>query len=859
MGFLFYFKDLFWALILRPVLRDPFRMIITILGVAIGVAVFLSIQLANRQTLRSFEESVDLVLGRADAIVHAEGMAFDEKYFQELSHVRKLVKFYPVIEGYGVELKTGQVVEILGTDLLQDSGIRDFSIKTLEKDLKGLLPLIMDPKGIVLPEKFIPGTNFKPGDKINFLINGIEKTFNVNAILENKGLARALNGNFALMDIAAAQWAFGRIGKLDRIDIEFKRKENFASMREKLSEVLPDFLRVDRPERKNRQVEKMLRAFQYNLTALSFVALIVALYLIYNMVALSVVRRRAEIGTLRAIGATPLLVASIFFVEAGIIGAAGSVIGIWLGKYLAQFSLDAVSVTVNNLYTPSYVTEVDFNWLQSWPYLLLGVGLSLVSALIPAIDASRTSPTTVMRRGSYDLKIFRGDRRLTLLAITSFAMAGIFSLLPPIGGFPYFGFLAVFFVIMGVSFLSPSALLAGRDLLRGICKKYFGGEGFLACMNLSQNIGRNSLAISSLAIAFMMIISMSIMVHSFRQTVIVWIGQTLKADLFVRVAGGRDIDYQYTLPGDRVEGIRKISGVAAVDLFRAQDISYNDKPAVLGSGDFEALSRYGNLVIKSGPTAQELFAQMVGQDRAIISESFALKHEVGVGDSLFMETPNGSAKLQVVAVYYDYSRERGYIIIDRSIFIKYYGDTDVNSFVIYLSNKNEIENVRQELLKTLGADYNLVIRSNPELKKNVLEIFDKTFAITYSLEIIAGGVALLGLFNTLIALILERKREIGIIRFIGGFQDQVKRMVLIESGILGLIGSIMGVAAGGIVSYILIFVINKQSFGWTIQIHFPYIFVLFSLILFWVVSLIASLYPARLAVRLNPKEAVRVE
>jgi len=717
----------------------------------------------------------------------------------------------------------------------------------------------MDPKGIVLPEKFISGTNFKPGDKINFLINGIEKTFNVNAILENKGLARALNGNFALMDIAAAQWAFGRIGKLDRIDIEFKRKENFESVREEILEVLPGFLRVDRPERKNRQVEKMLRAFQYNLTALSFVALIVALYLIYNMVALSVVRRRAEIGTLRAIGATPLLVASIFFIEAGIIGVAGSVIGVWLGKYLAQFSLDAVSITVNNLYTPSYVTEVEFHWLQSWPYLLLGVGLSLVSALIPAIDASRTSPTTVMRRGSYDLKIFRGDRRLTLLAITSFAMAGIFSLLPPIGGFPYFGFLAVFLVIMGLSFLSPSALFTGRDLLRGICKKYFGGEGFLASMNLSQTIGRNSLAISSLAIALMMIISMSIMVHSFRQTVIVWIGQTLKADLFVRVAGGRDIDYQYTLPGDRVEDIRKISGVAAVDLFRAQDISYNDKPAVLGSGDFEALSRYGNLVIKSGPTAQELFAQMVGQDRAIISESFALKHEVGVGDSLFMETPNGSAKLQVVAVYYDYSRERGYVIIDRSIFIKYYGDTDVNSFVIYLSNKNEIENVRQRILKTLGADYNLVIRSNPELKKNVLEIFDKTFAITYALEIIAGGVALLELFNTLITLILERKREIGIIRFIGGFQHQVKRMVLIESGILGFIGSIMGLAAGGVVSYILIFVINKQSFGWTIQIHFPYIFVLLSLILFWVVSLIAGLYPARLAARLSPKEAVRVE
>ncbi|MDP6657626.1 MAG: FtsX-like permease family protein [Nitrospinaceae bacterium] len=859
MNFLFYFRDLFFSLILRPVLRDPFRMIITITGVAIGVAVFLSIQLANRQTLRSFEESVNLVLGRADAVIHAEGMTFDEKFFGKLLRVRKWVKAYPVIEGYGIEAKSGEVVEIFGTDLLQDSGIRDFSLKTVGKDLKGLLPIIMDPRGIVLPEQFIPGTNYQPGDSITFLINGVEKMFNVNAVLENKGLARTLNGNFALMDIAAAQWAFGRVGKLDRIDVEFLREGSFESMREKVSAVLPGFLRMDRPERKNSQVEKMLRAFQYNLTALSFVALIVALYLIYNMIALSVVRRRVEIGTLRAIGATPLLIASIFFIEAGIIGAVGSVLGVWLGKHFAQFSLDVVSITVNNLYAPSYVTEVEFYWSQSLPYLLLGIGLSFVSALIPAIDAARTPPTTVMRRGSYDLKVFRGDRRLTFAALVVFTMAGVSSLLPSIGGFPYFGFLAVFLIIMGMSLLAPSALLTGRYLLSGVCRKLFGGEGLLASMNLSQNVGRNSLAVSSLAIAFMMIISMSIMVHSFRQTVIVWIGQTLKADLFVRVAGGRDIDYQYTLPADRVAQLRKISGVAAVDLFRAQDISYNDKPAVLGSGDFNALSRYGNLVIKSGPSAQELSAWMVGEDRAIVSESFALKHEVGVGDSLYLETPGGSLELNIAAVYFDYSRERGYIIIDRSTFVKYYGDPDINSFVLYLSDKRELENVRQEILQTLGADYKLVIRSNPELKKNVLEIFDKTFAITYSLEIIAGAVALLGLFNTLISLILERKREIGILRFIGGFREQVKRMVLVEAGILGIIGSMMGVVAGGIVSLILIFVINKQSFGWTIQVHYPYIFILFSLVVFWLVSLVAGVYPARLAVNLNPKEAVRVE
>ena len=859
MDFLFYFKDLFTALILRPILRDPFRTGITVLGVAIGVAVFLSIQLANKQTLRSFEESVDLVLGKADAVVHAEGMAFDEKWFGKLLRVRKSVKAYPVIEGYGVETKSGEVVEILGTDLLQDSGIRDFSLKMVEKDLKGLLPLVMDPKGIILPEKFIPGTSFSPGDTITFLINGVEKTFNVNAVLENKGLARALNGNFALMDIAAAQWAFGRIGKLDRIDVEFLGEGSFESMSKKISAVLPDFLRVDRPERKNQQVEKMLRAFQYNLTALSFVALIVALYLIYNMIALSVVRRRVEIGTLRALGATPLLIASIFFLEAGIIGTAGSVLGVWLGKHFAQFALDAVSVTINNLYVPSYVTEVEFYWSQAAPYLFMGIGLSFVSALIPAIDAAMTPPTSVMRRGSYDLKIFRGDRRLTTSAIVVLLLAGVCSLLPPVDGFPWFGFFAVFLIILGLSLLAPAALLKARDALHGICTKLFGGEGLLATMNLAQNVGRNSLAVSSVAIAFMMVISMSIMVHSFRQTVIIWIGQTLKADLFVRVAGGRDIDYQFTLPADRVSDLRNIPGVAAVDLFRAMDITYNDKPVVLGSGDFNALSRYGNLVIKSGPPAQELASWMVGRDRAIVSESFALKHDVGVGDSLYLNTPGGKVELNIAAVYFDYSRERGYIIIDRTTFVKYYSDPDVNSFVLYLSDKTELENVRQEILQSLGADYQLVVRSNGELKKDVLEIFDKTFAITYSLEIIAGGVALLGLFNTLISLILERKREIGILRFLGAFREQVKRMILVEAGILGLIGSVMGLVAGVVVSYILIFVINKQSFGWTIQMHYPFLFIALSLVTFWAVSLAAGLYPAKLAMDLNPKEAVRVE
>jgi putative ABC transport system permease protein len=857
-SFLYYFKDLFTALILRPLIRDPFRTAITIFGVAVGVAVFLSIRLANQQTMMSFTKSVDLVLGSADAVIRVEGIDFDETHLEKLHALRKEIKAYPVIEGYGVESTSGEVVEIIGTDLLQDSGIRDFSLKTTEKGLKGLLPLIMDPAGVILPEKFIPGVQFDTGSSLQFLINGQEKTLNVNTILEDEGIAKALNGNFALMDIAAAQKVFDKIGRLDRIDIQFLHPSKFDVMQKKISALLPEHLLVERPQRKNQQVEKMLRAFQYNLTALSFVALLVALYLIYNMIALSVVRRRVEIGTLRALGATPTLIALIFFLEAGIIGAAGSILGIGLGYYFAQFSLDAVSLTVNNLYAPSYVTEVDFQWQQMSPYFLLGVGLSFVSALIPAWDAATTPPTSVMRRGSYDLKLFRGNRQLNISAGLVFLLAGFCTQLPSTNQFPYFGFFSVFLIILGLSMLSPAALLWTRNRFHNFFKNTLGGEGLLACMNLSQNVGRNALAVSSLAIAFMMVISMSIMVHSFRQTVIVWIDQTLRADLFVRVAGGRDIDYQHTLPSEPIKKLKAIPGIADIDQFRAMDISYNNLPVVLATGDFSVLSQYGNLVIKTGPPASELAQHMVDNNRAIVSEAFSLKHKVNVGDTLNLKTPNGPASLKITAIYFDYSRERGYIILDRTTFLKYFNETQINSFVIYLSDKSRLNEVRKEVLNILN-EHRLIIRSNTELKRQVLEVFDKTFAITYSLEIIAILVAVLGLFNTLVSLILERKREIGILRFIGAFIHQVKRMVLIEAGILGLIGSAMGLIAGVIVSYILIFVINKQSFGWTIQIHFPYFFIALLVAFSWGVSILAGLYPARLAQQLNPKEAVRVE
>jgi len=296
-----------------------------------------------------------------------------------------------------------------------------------------------------------------------------------------------------------------------------------------------------------------------------------------------------------------------------------------------------------------------------------------------------------------------------------------------------------------------------------------------------------------------------------------------------------------------------------VDYFRTLEISYHDAPAILVSGDFNILSRHGNLMIKDGPPPAELAGLMVGQNRALVSEAFSLKHGVARGDRLTLNTPGGPLEMEIVAVYFDYTQERGYIVIDRTTYLNYYHDPDVNSFMVFLEDRERLQEVRREIIRTLGSVRPIKVTSNRELQKEILDIFDKTFAVTYSLEIIGVAVAVLGLFNTLISLIIERRREIGILRFIGAFQEQVKKIVLIEAGLLGLIGSVLGLASGVVVSYLLIFVINKQSFGWTIQVFFPWEFLVLAVILFWIVACAAGLYPARIAARLNPKESVRAE
>ena len=381
--------------------------------------------------------------------------------------------------------------------------------------------------------------------------------------------------------------------------------------------------------------------------------------------------------------------------------------------------------------------------------------------------------------------------------------------------------------------------------------------GMLAARSLGAALGRASVLAMALTTAIAMMASVAIMVTSFRRTVELWTEQTLRADLFIRPPGSRSGRVRSaTIAPETTEAIRHTPGVAAVDLFRAVEINFRGAPAFLASGDWAVLGRHGNLMFLDGRPAAEVLRPE--PDAVIVSEPFAMRHGVQRGDTIRLPTPAGDQPFRVQGVYYDYSSDQGYAVMNRRDWLRSGGDRGANSLAVYLAPGSDAAQVRAEIARRTSGRV-LLVTSNRELKARVLRIFDRTFAITWVLEAIAICVAVLGIANALLALVLERRRELGILRYLGASRRQVRHLVLFESGLLGLLASAAGLGLGLALSLVLIYVINRQSFGWTIQFSLPVAFLSVATLAVFLVTCLSALYPARQAARIDPVEAVLIE
>jgi len=839
------------ALVLRPILREKIRTALTILGIAVGVAVVVAIQLANQSALRAFRESVDAIAGRANYQIVPEVDTLDENVLLALRPLwSEGARFAPVIDVEGV-LNDRRPIRLLAVDLLSDLHFRDYKYAKIETgaqnaELGQFLGLFAH-DALILPAPFAREHGLGIGSRVTLSILGKRATFVVRGLLEAEGPATAFNGSIAVCDIAAAQHAFGLEGKLSRVDLMLP-DEALASRVQ-----LPPGTRIERPTRRNERVERMLRAFRVNLFALAGVALLVGMFLVYNTVLISILRRRKDVGVLKTVGTAPRQIFSAFLFEGLLFGLVGSALGVVLGQLMAAGILKSVGRTINALYVSTRPEAVTLTPGVIALGIAVGTLLSLLSALQPALEASRVRPSQMIRPGLQQ-RIAR-PRLLVVLAVLSFIAAALISQLPPVGGIAVAGYVAVLCVVAGFSLLAPAIVRLTSRLFTPLLERTFGIVGKLAAVSLPASLRRTSVASAALSLATGMMVAVALMVGSFRETVRIWVDQTVSSDLWLRPSKGLSNAQVALFPAEVGEAVRAMPFVEAIDRARGKDLVYGDTIIALGSGDFAVAVRHGDLPMVTPRRSRDALAHALRVNGVVVSESFSLKFGKGVGDTIEI----ARTRFPITGVYRDYSNDRGVVVMDRKLWVKTFDDDAINTIVVYLKPGMTLDRARRELERTLGPKYNAFVVTNGEVKTEVMRIFDQTFMITYALLGVAIVVAVMGIVNTLAALILERSRELALLRITGLSTGELRTMIVLESTLLGFASTAAGLVMGYALSWILIYVINKQSFGWTIDFHTPTALIVASLAVTLLSSALAGLAPARLASRIDIATAVKSE
>lgn len=851
---------LFYWFIIRKLRQNSLRSIVTIVGIAVGVGVVLAIRLANSSSLIGFETALDAVSGKTSLEITGAGIGIAEEQLLELDWLRDYGLVSPVIDRDVLfrpaesEFERAELVRVLGVDLLRDQPFREhrFSDRSSQSEIntQEFLSLLTDSQAVVLAKTFADRHALEIGSSVELIIGDTRVKFRVRGLLTGDGLSKVLDGNFVLMDIAAAQLALGRLGWIDRIDVQLINGQLVDQAQREILSQLPVGLSVQSPERRGVQVERMLEAFHFNLNALSYIALLVGLFLVYDTVSVSVIARRREIGILRTVGVSRWTVLSMFLGEALSLATVGCVLSVPLGWLMAQGAVQMTSSTVSRFWVASVAQVPPLDVGHIGFAFIVGVPLALVAAVLPALEAFRVTPIGSLRSEAELAFRAKLPRRYMVGAALLFLAAGWFITRSPVAGLPVFGVLAVLAVVFGGVLLVPPALFA-LQRFRSQSLGWFWVEGELARANIAGALRRVSVSVSAMAVSLAMMVAIAVMISSFRNTVMYWVEQTLQADLFITTPRQTSIGDRSPISFEVEDAVASHPGVVAIDSFRSLDLTYGDSLIMVGSGHFDVLFKHGNLLFKTPSNWRDAIADSQGQLVVLISESFSLKFNKTIGDFIELPTTRGPTSFQVGAVYYDYSTDRGQVIMDWGTFATYYDDRRPSALTVYLQDRVDPNRAREELLAEIGLSREVLIRTNALLRRDVLNVFDNTFAITYALEAIALFVSMFGVAATLFTLTLERRKEITMFRLVGAENRHLRRVIVIEAIFLGLVSLAIGLLIGLLLSLILIYVINVQSFGWTIQFNLPIAFLIQAGLLIIAGTALAGLYPASLARRFH--------
>ena len=879
---------------LRYLRRHPWQTALMILGVMLGVAVMVAIDLANAAASRAFDLSTDAIAGKATHQIVGGPTGLDEAIYTRLRVEGGVRLAAPVVTDYVTSPQLDdRPIQLLGVDPFAEAPFRSYLLTGNAARATGfgreaspdnatsaapLTAFLTRPGALLISEGLAREYGLSVGDPVALIVAGRQITGSVAGLLQpaDSLSRRALEG-LILADIATAQEITGRIGKLDGIDLILP--ENDTAAVQVIARLLPPDAQIVPVAARTGALSQMTAAFRINLTALSLLALVVGMFLIYNSMTFSVVQRRPLFGTLRCLGVTPLEIGLLVLVEALAVGILGSALGLGLGLILGQGAVRLVTQTINDLYFVVTVRGIVIPVESLVKGAALGVLATVVSAALPAWEAAAAPPRLTLVRSGIEHQARRAVPLTVLASLSGLILGGALLAITPaalstalrqlLGPASITGaqnaltvsFAGIFLVTVGFALLAPGVTLL---LMRGaapVTNRLFGVIGRLAPRSITGALSRTAVAIAALMVAVSVVIGVGLMVSSFRSTVVTWLGQTLWGDVYISAPSLTATRSAAPLDPALLEIARSWPGVARADVLRSADVGSPTGPiaiAAVSDADFTAPR-----VFVSTDGGRAAAAEAVKRGAVLASEPLANRLNLPPhGATVVLNTNHGPQTFPVAGIYRDYSSNQGTVMMPLDLYRRSWNDPAITAIALKLAPGADIDATAQALadrLAELSGGGSAIVRPNAALRGEALAVFDRAFAITGALQLLAAIVAFIGILSALLSLQLERARELGVLRAVGLTIRQLRGAVLLETGLMGAVAGLLAMPTGLTLALILIYIINRRSFGWTLELRLEPGLFLQALALAVIAALLAGIYPAVRMSRMLTAEALRGE
>lgn len=799
-----------WRVLCRLQWREqPLRALLALLAVALGVALGSAVYLINAAALDQFDQATRRITGDADLIVQGPASGFDETLFVQLARNPAVAQASPLLQlqlalpasAHRNDALAEPTLPLLALDPFRAASMQTTLIGALSGDITGLF----DHDAVVLTQAAANQLGLSRGGSLPVIVGNREQTLRVIDVLPGNADPEPL----AVMDIAAAQWMLGRLGRLDRIDLRLRSGIEAAQFARTLRRQLPAGLVVTTPGLENARARSATRAYRVNLNMLALVALVTGAFLVFTTQSLAVLRRRVILGLLRALGVTRGELLRALLAEGLLIGVAGSLLGVLMGALFAGAVLDWLGADLGNRQLAAIGASFTLHPLGMLAFALLGTLAAGLGGWVPAREAAHRAPAAALKPADVEPVLARLPRLLPGLSLLLIGAA--LAWLPPLASVPVGGYAAVGCLLLGAVLLVPLLVRVAFARLPATGRVVLDAS----VAHLRGSAGAATISLAGVIVSFSLMVAMAIMVHSFRDSFERWLITLLPADL--------------TLRADPLADTASLSAADQARLAALPDIARAEftrlTPVYLGAGRAAV-----TLIARSVSTANAADVLPLMQTTstppsarpAWISESLRDLYGIHAGQWIDLPLAGRSEPFFVAGVWRDYVRPGGAVVIRRSDYVALTADRSANEAALWQQPGSDMAATQariRNLLPRVGA---LQLFATPELRERSLRIFDRAFLVTYALEAVAVLIGLAGISMASSAATLARRAQFGMLRHLGMLRRQVLGMIACEGVLQSALAVVSGLSLGALLSIILVYVINRESFHWSIDLAIPW-------------------------------------